>query len=411
VTTGFETFVARRYLRAKRKEAVVSIVTVISVLGVAAGVMALVIALAVNNGFSNELEKNLLVASAHVDVLEKTTTNGIENWESLIGKLRGLPHIVGATPALFAPVFFQGPGLGSGGILKGIDVDREVSVTDTLKHLKSGSLEALKAAEKPPGLIMGSGLAHSTGMILNSRVTVVSQRVELTPMGPRMNIRNFSIVGIFETGVSQYDDLRAFTTLKAAQQALSLPDVVNEIELRLDDRNLAPEVTKEVQKVLGPHLVATNWMEENRPLLSAFRMEKVVTFITIGLILFVAALNILISLVMMVMEKYRDIAVLMSMGARRNQIRKIFMLQGVLIGITGTAIGLVIGYTLCYFANRFRWIPLDAEVYALSYVPFEPRVWDGVWVAAVAMLISFLATIYPARNASRLAPTEVLRYE
>ena len=190
-----------------------------------------------------------------------------------------------------------------------------------------------------------------------------------------------------------------------------LPDVVNEIEIRLDDQNLAPKMTKEVQKVLGPRLVATNWMEENRPLLNAFRMEKVVTFITIGLILFVAALNILISLVMMVMEKYRDIAVLMSMGARRNQIRKIFILQGVLIGITGTAIGLVVGYTLCYFADRYRWIPLDAQVYALTYVPFEPRAWDAAWVAAVAILISFLATIYPARNASRLAPTEVLRYE
>lgn len=410
MTTGFETFVARRYLRARRKEAVVSIVTVISVVGVAAGVMALVIALAVNNGFSNELEKSLLGSTAHVDILEKETTNGIENWEALIVKLRKLPHVVGATPALFARVFFQGPALGDGGILKGIDVDTELRVTDTLKHLKSGSLEGLRAAGNPPGLVMGSGLAHNTGMVLNSRITVMSQG-ELTPWGMRPNIRPFRVVGIFETGFPQYDEVWAFTSLKAAQQTLSLPDVVNEIELKLDDQNLAPEVTKEVQKVLGSKLVATNWMEQNRPLLNAFKMEKVVTFITIGLILLVAALNILISLVMMVMEKYRDIAVLMSMGARRNQIRKIFMLQGVLIGITGTVIGLVIGYALCYFANRYRWIPLDAEVYALSYVPFEPRLWDGVWVAAVAILISFLATIYPARNASRLAPTEVLRYE
>jgi lipoprotein-releasing system permease protein len=410
VATGFETFVARRYLRAKRKEAVVSIVTVISVLGVAAGVMALVIALAVNNGFSNELEKSLLGSTAHVDILERDTTNGIENWEALIVQLRKLPHVIGATPALFARVFFQGPALGDGGILKGIDVDSELHVTDTLKHLKSGSLDSLKNASNPPGLIMGSGLAHNTGMVLNSRITMMSQG-HLSPVGMIPNIRHFRVVGIFETGFPQYDEVWAFTSLQAAQQTLSLPDVVNEIELRLDDQNVAPEVTKEVQKVLSPKLVATNWMEQNRPLLNAFKMEKVVTFITIGLILFVAALNILISLVMMVMEKYRDIAVLMSMGARRNQIRKIFMLQGVLIGITGTAIGLVIGYTLCYFANRFRWIPLDAEVYALSYVPFEPRLWDGVWVAAVAILISFLATIYPARNASRLAPTEVLRYE
>ena len=407
---GFESFVARRYLRAKRKEAVVSVVTVISVIGVAAGVMALVIALAVNNGFSNELEKNLLSATADVDVLEKDTANGIENWEALTARLQKLPHVTGVTPALFAQVFFQGPALASGGILKGIDVDSELRVTDTLKHLQAGSVDALRNVSNPPGLIMGSGLARNTGMTMNSRITVMSQGV-LTPFGMNPNIRHFRIVGIFSTGFPQYDDVRAFTSLKAAQQALSLPDVVNEIELKLDDLNRAPEVTREVQKVLNRHLVATNWMEENRPLLNAFKMEKVVTFITIGLILFVAALNILISLVMMVMEKYRDIAVLMSMGARRNQIRKIFMLQGVLIGITGTVIGLVVGYTLCYFANRYRWISLDAQVYALSYVPFEPRAWDGAWVAAVAVLISFLATIYPARSASRLAPTEVLRYE
>ena len=412
--TGFETFVARRYLRARRKEAVVSIVTVISVIGVAAGVMALVIALAVNNGFSNELEKSLLGSTAHVDILERETTNGIENWEALIVKLRKLPHVVGATPALFARVFFQGPALADGGILKGVDVDNELHVTDTLRHLKAGSINALKSASNPPGLIMGSGLARNTGMTMNGRIDILSQgNRHMTPVGMILipNAHPFRVIGIFETGFPQYDEVWAFTSLKAAQQTLALPDVVNEIELRLDDLNLAPEVTVEVQKVLGPHLVATNWLEQNRPLLNAFKMEKVVTFITIGLILLVAALNILISLVMMVMEKYRDIAVLMSMGARRNQIRKIFMLQGVLIGITGTVIGLVIGYTLCYFANRFRWIPLDAEVYALSYVPFEPRLWDGVWVAAVAILISFLATIYPARNASRLAPTEVLRYE
>ena len=221
----------------------------------------------------------------------------------------------------------------------------------------------------------------------------------------------FRVVGIFESGFFQYDDLWAFTSLQSAQQALSLPDVINQIELKLDDLNLAPQVSAEAEKLIGPKLVASSWMVQNRQLLNAFRMEKAVTMVTIGLILLVAALNILISLVMMVMEKYRDIAVLMSMGARGNQIRRIFMLQGILIGVTGTAIGMAIGYTLCYFGERYRWIRLPADVYALSYVPFEPKVWDGVWVAAVAILVSFLATIYPARSASRLAPTEVLRYE
>ncbi len=407
---GFETFVARRYLRAKRKEAVVSIVTVISVVGVAAGVMALIIALAVNNGFRNELQRSLLGASAHVDVLEKETTNGIEDWEALAVKLRKVPHVVAVAPALYSPVFFQGPALSAGGILKGVDVDQELQTTDILHRMKSGSVEALKNPGAFRGIVLGSGLARDTGMTLNSVITTVSQGV-VTPMGPWPNIGKFRVVGIFETGFFQIDESWAFTSLPAAQHALSLPDVVNEVEVKLDDRNLAPQVTADVQRILGPKLVATNWIEQNKPLFNAFRVEKYVTVLTIGLIELVAALNILISLVMMVMEKYRDIAVLMSMGARRNQIRKIFMLQGMLIGVTGTAIGLAIGYTICYFAGRYRWIRLDSQVYALNYVPFEPRVWDGVWVAAMAILISFLATIYPARNASRLAPTEVLRYQ
>jgi len=410
VSPRFEVFVARRYLRAKRKEAVVSIVTTITVIGVAAGVMALIIALAVNNGFRNELQKNLLGATAHVDVLERQPLNGIENWRELIPRLRRLRHVIGAAPALYSPIFFQGPALSTGGILKGIDVQSELQVSDILKHLKAGSVNRLTAPGAFPGIILGAGLARNTGMLLESVVTTVSQG-ETTPFGPKANTRKFRVVGIFQSGFFQYDDLWAFTTLEAAQRALSLPDVVNEIELKLDDQYLAPEVTEEVQKVIGGRLLATNWIETNSQLFNAFRLEKFVTMITIGLILLVAALNILISLVMMVMEKYRDIAVLMSMGARRDQIRRIFILQGVLIGVTGTAIGLIVGYTLCYFADHYRWIRLPEQVYALNYVPFEPRVWDGVWVAAVAVLISFLATVYPARSASRLAPTEVLRYE
>ena len=409
MATGFEVFVARRYLRAKRKEAVVSIVTVISVVGVAAGVMALIIALAVNNGFRNELQKNLLGATAHIDVLEKEPANGIENWEALAAKLRKVPHVIGVSPALYSTVFFQGT-LATGGILKGVDVDLELQTTDILHRMKSGSADRLKKPDAFPGIIMGSELARSTGMTLNSVVTTFSQGA-VTPVGPLTNRRRFRVAGIFETGFFQVDELWAFTSLAVAQRVLSLPDVVNEIEIKLDDQNLAPEVTKDVQRILGPKLVASSWIDRNKPLFNAFRVEKYVTILTIGLIELVAALNILISLVMMVKEKYRDIAVLMSMGARRNQIRKIFMLQGILIGLTGTVIGLVVGYTLCYFAERFRWIQLDASVYALNYVPFEPRIWDGVWVAAMAILISFLATIYPARNASRLAPTEVLRYE
>src|SRR5580692_7037468 len=414
----FELFIARRYLRAKRKQVVISVITAISVIGVAAGVMALVVALAINNGFRDTLQRNLLGAMAHINVQEKVAGNGIENWEALAAKIRQLPHVVAAGPALYSTVLLSGPVQQKGGILKGVDVATELQISETLHHLKSGSVDGLRAARDDgapgigvPGIILGARLAEDIGMLLNSRLLVTSPQGELTPLGPRPAIRRFRVVGIFESGFYEIDDSWMYTSLAAAQQALSLPDVVNEIEVKLDDLNMAPEVARTIEKIAGPKYATLTWMERNRQLLNALKMEKAVTVVTIGLIELVAALNILITLVMMVMEKYRDIAVLMSMGARRAQIRRIFMLQGVLIGVVGTSIGLVVGYALCYFADRYRWIRLDEQVYALSFVPFEPRWVDGVWVAAAAILVSFLATIYPARSATRILPAEVLRYE
>ncbi len=413
VPSSFELFVARRYLKARRKEAVISVITAISVVGVAAGVMALVVALAINNGFRDTLQRNLLGAMAHVTVQEKVPGNGIENWEGMAARIRRVPHVVAVGPALYSPIFFSGPVNQKGGILKGVDIGIELQISDTLRHLKAGSVDRLRATPTPgmPGIILGSRLAEDVGMLLDSMVSVVSPQGELTPIGPRPSIRRFRVVGIFESGFYDIDDTWAYTSLAAAQQALSLPDVVNEIEVKLDDLNRAPAVAREIEQLAGSKYATTTWMERNHQLLNALQMEKAVTVVTIGLIELVAALNILITLVMMVMEKYRDIAVLMSMGAQRAQIRGIFMLQGVLIGVVGTAIGLVIGYTLCYLADRYRWIRLDEQVYALSFVPFEPRWVDGLWIAAAAVLVSFLATIYPARNATRIAPAEVLRYE
>ncbi len=413
MVTSFELFVARRYLKARRKEAVISVITAISVLGVAAGVMALVVALAINNGFRDTLQRNLLGAMAHINVQEKEPRNGIENWEALAAMIRQVPHVTAAGPALYTPIFFSGPMLQKGGILKGVDIGAEMQISDTLRHLRAGSVDRLRAAPDggKPGIILGARLAEDIGMLQNSIVTVISPQGELTPFGPRPSIRSFRVVGIFESGFYDIDDQWAYTSLAAAQQALSLQDVVNQIEVKLDDLNRAPEVARTIEKIAGPKYATLTWMERNRQLLNALKMEKAVTVVTIGLIELVAAMNILITLVMMVMEKYRDIAVLMSMGARRAQIRGIFMLQGVLIGVVGTGIGLAAGYALCYFADRYRWIRLDEQVYALSFVPFEPRWVDGVWVAAAAILVSFLATIYPARNATRIAPAEVLRYE
>jgi lipoprotein-releasing system permease protein len=219
------------------------------------------------------------------------------------------------------------------------------------------------------------------------------------------------VVGIFESGFYDIDNGWAFTSLKSAQQVFAAGEAVNSIELRLDDIYYAPEVAKEAEKIIGPKLAANTWMEQYRQILNALNMEKIVTAVTVGLIQLVAALNILITLVMMVMEKNRDIAILMSMGATRAQIRKIFMAQGVMIGAVGTVIGLVVGYALAFLANHYQWLRLDQDVYAVSYVPFQPRWLDALWIAAAAMFVSVVATFYPARSATRIAPVEALRYE
>src|SRR6185312_4965814 len=323
---SFELFIANRYLRARRKEAVISIITVISVLGVAAGVMALVVALAVTNGFHNTLQRNLLGAMAHINVEERQPLYGIENWRGLADRLRKVPHVTAVAPALYEYVLLMGGTQPKGVQLKGIDVDAEERISPALRHLKSGTMDRLRNADaNPPGILIGSRLVGDTGMMMNSRIDAVApQSPEITPFGPIPKARRFYVSGIFETGFYDVDDGWAYTSLAAAQKAFSLPDVVNTIEVNVDNVDRAPQVAKEIDKIVMPRYTATPWTEQNKSIFSALRLERVVTMIVIGLILLVGALNILIVLVMMVMEKYRDVAILMSMGARQQQIRRIF---------------------------------------------------------------------------------------
>jgi lipoprotein-releasing system permease protein len=405
----FELFIAGRYLRARRKEAVISVITAISVLGVAAGVMALVIALAVTSGFSKTLQHNLLGAMAHISVIPRQPGDGIENWQDLVARIRKVPHVTAVSPALYSPTFLTGPIQSKGAYIKGVDIDSELALSGTLRKLKAGSLDRLRDPNaSPPGIILGSRLAEDVGMRVGDNIELLAD--EMTPMTIRPVKRRFKVAGVFESGFYEIDDLWAYMSIGAAQKAFST-DQINQIEINVDDINLAGQVAPEIEKVAGPRYTTTTWMERNKQILGALRMERLVTIIVISLIELVAALNIFITLVMMVMEKYRDIAVLMSMGARIGQIRRIFMLQGVLIGVVGSALGLVVGYTLCYFAGHNHWIPLDESVYSMSFVPFDPQWTDAFWIAGLAILVSFLATLYPAWNATKIAPAEVLRYE
>ena len=407
----FEWMVALRYLRAKRKQTVISVITVISILGVAAGVAALIIALAVNNGFQSTLQSSLLSATAHVNILERNPAFGIENWEQLLPKLRRLPHVIAATPGLYGQIALKGPLVGSGAVLKGVPLGHGARVPQMLQHLKSGSLAVFDTPQDKYAIVLGSRLAEQAGVVLHSPVTVISYQGQLTPMGVIPSLFHFRVAGIFESGLYDLDSTWAFTSLSSAQRVLDLNDVVNTIELRLDNIFDAPQVAQQAEQIIGPKLMASTWMEQNRSLLNALKLEKTVSIITVSLIELVAALNILVVLVMLVMEKHRDIAILMSMGTRRRQVQRIFVLQGLIIGALGSCIGLTLGYTVTALFNHYRWLRLDEQIYSISYVPFQSHWTDGIWVAALALLTSFFATLHPSRTASRIAPAESLRYE
>jgi len=431
----FELFIATRYLRAKRRQAVVGLVTAISIAGVAAGVASLIVALAINNGFIQDLQSRLLGSSSHVMLL-RVESDGIRNWQPLLNRLEKAPHVVAGAPAIYDQVLISRGSHAAGAELKGVIPSYERKVSDLLQSVKVGSATPLepqaeqqqqqapptntspddmsavsaRVAAMPP-IILGQDMADRLGATVGSIVLVTSPQGDLTPFGLVPKYQRFRVVGVFNSGFYDYDANWAFTTLTAAQKLFALGDVVSVLEFKIDDIYNAGQIGQELQKAAGAGFMTTNWMEQNKALFHALKLEKLVTFITIGLIVFVAALNILISLIMMVMEKTKDIAVLRSMGARRGQVQRIFMAQGVLIGVVGTAIGLIIGYAVAYIGARYHFIALSPEVYSIDYVPFAPHALDGVFVALVSIGISLVATVYPSISAARIYPAEALRYE
>ncbi len=407
VTRAFELFVASRYLRAKRREAVIPLVTAVSVAGVAAGVMALVIALAINNGFRRALQESLLGATPHVVLLEKTPSTGISNWREITARVARVAGVREAAPALYGKVLVSGPMQSAEATLKGMPLGSP----EFAAHIRAGSIAQMDDVRGMPGIVLGSHLAARIGMRVGDVVRILSPQGEMTPFGMRPAEFRFRVAAIFESGFYDLDNQLAVTTIAHAQRVLALPDVVNAIELKLDDPERAPEAARAAEQLAGPELGATHWMEQNRQLLNALRMEKIVSVITISLIQLVAALNILTALFMRVMEKKRDIAVLISLGARRAQIARIFVWQGLMIAAAGAAAGFALGHALSHLAGRYRWIRIDEEIYSLSYVPFEPRWTDSLWIGALALAVALVATLYPARAAAAVAPAETLRYE
>jgi len=459
----FELFIATRYLRAKRRQAFIGIITGISILGVAAGVASLIVALAINNGFRQDLQERLIGSTSHISLL-RIADDGIKDWTPLLERLSKQPHVVAAAPAIFEQVLISRGPRARGAVLKGMIPTDERKIGDLLNTIKEGSAAALeedsdknnedhvataaspalsgaegavqggppignspdtireddspdslagvhaRVAAMPP-IILGKDMADNLGAMVGSVVLVTSPQGELTPFGMVPKYSRFRVVGIFSSGFYDYDSSWAFTRLSAAQRLFGLGDLISVIEFKVDDIYKASQIAHEIEDAAGKGFMTTNWMEQNQALFHALRLERLVTFITIGLIVFVAALNILISLIMMVMEKTRDIAVLISMGTRKSQVRNVFIAQGVLIGVIGTAIGLLLGYAISYAGGHYHIISLSPEVYSIDYVPFAPRPMDGVLVAIVAIGVSFIATLYPSWSAARTLPAEALRYE
>jgi lipoprotein-releasing system permease protein len=419
----FELFIASRYLRAKRRQAVIGVITVISIIGVAAGVASLIVALAINNGFRQDLQDRLLSSTSHINLL-RVQSDGIRDWESLLARLTKQPHVVAGAPAIYEQVLLSRGARAQGGILKGIIPQDENKVSSILNTVIQGSAAALEQPAPPPAaegeqasasslppIVLGKDMADELGASVGTVITVTSPQGELTPFGVVPKYKRFKVVGVFSSGFFDYDNSWAFIRLADAQRLFDLSDVVSVLEFKVDDIYKAGEIGRQLEAEAGKGFMSTNWMEQNHALFHALRLERVVTFITIGLIVFVAALNILISLIMMVMEKTRDIAVLVSMGAKRRQIRRIFMFQGVLIGVVGTVIGLLGGYAISWAAGHYHLVSLSAEVYSIDYVPFVVRAQDGILVAVVAIGVSFVATLYPSWSAASVLPAEALRYE
>ena len=408
----FELFVALRYLKAKRRQAALSVVTAISVVGVMAGVAALVIALSINNGFRQELQNKLLGATSNINLIKTTSDNSIRHYEALTDRLSKLPHVVAAAPALYEQALISNRQRSSGVVIKGIDPARELKVCDLLQRLTKGSLQGL--SEKFPDadpIIVGAELARSLGVTVGDTVMITSPQGTLTPFEVVPKYRNFRVVGVFNSGFFDFDAQWVFTNLDAAQRLFDLRNVASVIEFKLDDVYLADSVAQTIQKAAGAGFSTTTWVDQNHALFSALKLERLVTILTIGLIVLVAALNIFITLAMMVMDKNRDIAVLKSMGAKNKQIWRVFTLHGILIAAVGTILGLILGYGGAWLGESYRLIPLQADIYGLSFVPFIPRPWDGLWISLAVLAISFLAAFYPSFSAARLDSAEILRYE
>lgn len=408
---SFEFFVARRYLFSKRKQAFIYVISLMSVLGVALGVAALVIVLGVYNGLTTDMREKILGANAHGMVLS-TLPDGFALDPGVMDRVLATPGVTGATPFIYSEVMLSaGTGV-KGLILRGIDPVQAPKVLSMLQTIKRGSVEDLARADTPPGIILGEELTKRLGLALGSRINLLSPSGQRSTSGFQPRIRPFMVVGIFKTGMYEYDSSLAFLSLDASRDLLGMPkDYLSGIEITVADLFKADEVTAALNSTIGHRFYARSWMDMNANLFAALKLEKIGMFILLAMVVLIGSFSIVATLVMLVMEKTRDIAVMMSMGATRGMIRRIFMYQGVIIGLVGTLLGYALGLGVGFLLKKYQFIKLPENVYTLDHLPIIITVSDVLIIGAAAMILCFLSTLYPARQASRLKPAEALRYE
>ncbi len=407
----FEFFLGLRYLKAKRKQAFISVITVISILGVTMGVMALVVVLSVMNGFRADLMSKILGVNSHLLVLN--FSGPFEDYYKTAEKINAMEGVRAVSPFIYSQVMVSKGGNASGAVLRGIDAKTVGGVLSIESMIKHGALDSIdvRSEEGLPRVIVGRELCKQIGGVTGDEISIMAPEGKLTPMGRSPNTQKFIIGAVFDSGMYEYDASMVYLSLKQAQDLLGMGDRVTGIEARVKDIDSSDRVAKAVEEALGYPFWTKDWKVMNRSLFSALKLEKITMFVILTMIVLVGALNIVSTLVMVVMEKTRDIAILRAMGASSRSVMRIFMMQGLLVGIVGTAIGLALGLGICQLLATYKFISLPADVYYISTLPVRVEWMDVCYVASAAVLISFLATVYPARYAAKLNPVEALRYE